>query len=72
MRKEANSPGIKFFRCKDCLHEWQMKVANCSSRDGVFCPRMDDNPHPITQGYVRPYDWESHPEWSVDKYGNII
>ena len=72
MNKESLVPGIKFFRCKDCRHEWQVKVSNCSDRKGMFCPRKNDCEHKQTGGHIRPYDWESHTEWKVDKYGNVI
>jgi len=57
-------PGFRFFQCIDCGEEWKEKSRDCLSPSNDTCPScMAD---------TFPHDNEEHPEWRVDKSGNLI
>jgi len=57
-------PGYRFFKCEECLNEWQDKSRDCASPSGESCPECNE--------FVSPYGNEKHYEWPTDKSGNLI
>ena len=56
--------GYRFFHCPECSHHWREKSRDCQSPSGDICPKCGEINHP--------WDSEKHPEWPVDKSGNLI
>jgi hypothetical protein len=57
-------PGIRFFQCIDCGEEWKEKSRDCHSPSNDTCPSCGSD--------VFPHDNEEHPEFPVDRSGNLI
>lgn len=56
--------GIRFFSCEECGLNWSEKTRDCKSPSDESCPDCNE--------LNRPNDFEEHPEWAVDKSGNLI
>lgn len=57
-------PGCRLFECWDCGKEWEERSRDCHSPFVSTCPDCwSDN---------QPHTCEEHPEWPVDKSGNLI
>lgn len=57
-------PGIRFFECFDCGISYEEKTRDCFSPSVESCPNcFADN---------APFKNEQHPEWPLDKSGNLI
>ena len=57
-------PGIRFFECFDCGLTYEEKTRDCFSPSVESCPNcFADN---------QPFKKEEHPEWPVDKSGNLV
>lgn len=56
--------GYRFFSCNECGTHWSEKSRDCSSPSGDICPKCGEINHPN--------NFEEHPEWSVDKSGNLV
>lgn len=62
MRKPV--PGYRFFKCDTCGNEWRERSRDCetmSISDCIGCGSL-----------VTPVDYEAHPEWPTDKFGNLV
>ena len=56
--------GYRFFHCEDCGLEFKGKTRDCLSPSCETCPNCFADAHP--------HSWEDHPEWPLDKSGNLI
>jgi len=57
-------PGWRYFHCEDCNHTWREKCRDVETPSQECCEKC-----------VLPCDpegWAYHPEWPLDKYGNLI
>lgn len=65
MRKH-NKPiaGYRFFHCSDCENYWKEKSRDCKSPSDETCPKCGELSHPFNS--------EEHPEWPIDKSGNLL
>lgn len=57
-------PGYRFFSCNECGTHWNEKSRDCRSPSGDICPKCGEFSHPFNN--------EEHPEWPVDKSGNLV
>lgn len=62
---KRNKPiaGYKFFHCQECENYWREESRDCKSPSGESCPKCGEFSHPFNN--------EEHPEWPVDKSGNL-
>lgn len=56
--------GYRFFSCNECGTHWSEKSRDCRSPSGDICPKCGEINYP--------WDFEKHPEWLVDKSGNLV
>jgi len=56
--------GYRFFHCEDCENYWKEKSRDCESPSDESCPKCGELSHPFNS--------EKHPEWPVDKSGNLV
>ena len=56
--------GLRFFSCNECGLNWSERTRDCRSPSNESCPSCNELNHPN--------DFEEHPEWSVDKSGNLV
>lgn len=63
---KRNKPiaGYRFFSCDECGAHWSEKSRDCFSPSGEICPKCGE--------FIRPFNNEEHPEWPVDKSGNLV
>lgn len=63
---KRNKPiaGYRFFSCDECGTHWNEKSRDCRSPSGDICPKCGEINYP--------WDSEKHPEWPVDKSGNLL
>lgn len=59
------TPGSRYFKCHNCNFEWRDKCRDCESPSGEQCYWCDDC-------FVEPFKFEKHPEWPIDKFGNLM
>jgi hypothetical protein len=57
-------PGYRFFHCDDCNHTWREKCRDVLTPSQSGCEKCCE--------LCDPCGWASHPEWPVDKHGNLI
>src|SRR6478672_10012545 len=55
-------PGVRFFHCDNCDGRWSERSRDCHSPSVDTCTCGMD---------CQPVDLEEHPEWAVDKSGNL-
>jgi hypothetical protein len=65
-------PGFKFYRCEECGHEWTEKSRDCKSPSMSTCPYFNDDWDRHVTGVGQVTGREEHPEWTVDRSGNLI
>ncbi len=65
MRK-YNKPiaGYRFYDCEECGHSGKQKTRDCHSPSHEICEMCHSEASIINR--------EEHPEWSVDKSGNLV
>lgn len=56
--------GYRFFSCEECGLNWNERTRDCESPSDEACPDCNELNHPN--------DSEQHPEWVVDKSGNLV
>lgn len=62
-KKRNDFCGYIYYRCFYCYFSWREASKNCYSDKQINCREC---------GYfVRPTRYERHPEWRLDKNGNI-
>lgn len=65
MRKHNKPiPGFRMFHCEDCDYGFFLKTRDCYSPSVETCPKCFAD--------IAPYSRQEHPEWPVDKSGNLI
>lgn len=64
MTKKKIIPGWRYFHCKECDHYWRDKCRDATSSSAEFCDHCGED--------CEPFKSTPHPEWPVDKHGNLI
>lgn len=57
-------PGFRYFHCDECNRRFWHKTRDCLSPSNETCPECFAD--------VSPHDREEHPEWLIDKSGNLV
>ena len=57
-------PGWRYFECPACNEQWRSKCRDCETESYEFCSNCYE--------LAEPFKSESHPEWPVDKHGNLL
>lgn len=58
------TPGWRYFMCEECGSHWREKCRDHETPSGSSCIECSE--------FVAPYRAEPHPEWPVDRSGNLI
>lgn len=66
-------PGYRFFYCDDCNHTWREACRDVESPSGSCCEKcLESEDSHVAVHPIGPCGWAYHPEWPVDKSGNLI
>lgn len=73
MIKQKITPGYRYFHCDDCNYTWREKCRDVDSPSGSSCQKCLESEDPDVSAFpVSPVGRAYHPEWNVDKNGNLI
>jgi len=61
-------PGWRYFLCEDCNYIWREKCRDVESPSQSSCISSDEE----CVNSCEPVGWAYHPEWPIDKSGNLI
>lgn len=62
--------GYRFFQCESCGRKWKEKSRDAETQSCSICPEGECDGWKT--GGVYPSGFEKHPEWKIDKFGNLL